>query len=65
MSTADFAEIAGRVQCYCSIDNYLECAELMTGIQFVTDEQGRKVGGPDRPEKTRRHMGRFLGRFCI
>jgi hypothetical protein len=37
----------------------------MSGIQFVTDEKGRKVGVPNRPEKTLGHLGRLLGQSCI
>jgi hypothetical protein len=37
----------------------------MTGIQFVTDEQGRKVGVLIDLKKTRRYLGGLLGRPCI
>jgi hypothetical protein len=29
----------------------------MSGIQFVTDEKGRKGGCSNRPEKAQRHLG--------
>lgn len=40
--------------------HHLKDNEAMTGIQYVTDEKGRKVGV--RPENTRDHLGRLLGR---
>lgn len=33
----------------------------MSGVQFVIDEKGRKVGVLNRPEKTRCRLGRLLG----
>jgi hypothetical protein len=37
----------------------------MSGIQFVTDEKGRKVGVLIDLKKTRRHLGGLLGRSCV
>ena len=34
----------------------------MTGIQYLTDEEGPQGGCPNRPQEARRHLGGFLGR---
>jgi len=36
----------------------------MTGIQFVTDEKGRRTHS-DRPQETLCHWGGLLGRPCV
>jgi hypothetical protein len=37
----------------------------MSGIQYVTDEKGRKVGVLIELKKTRGHLGGFLGWSCV
>jgi hypothetical protein len=39
--------------------------EAMSGIQFVTDEKGRKVGVLIGSEKTRGNLGGLLGGLSV